>query len=79
MGQTRDVVVYRLLTKDSIDESILQLLHKKEVEFDTYAKDSLIADAFSISEKMSDKDVQSKIIEIERARILQKRKNQEPA
>ena len=65
MGQTRDVVVYRLLTKDSIDEPIMQLLHKKEVEFDTYGKDSLIADACSIREKMSDKDVQSKIIEIE--------------
>ena len=79
MGQTRDVLVYRLLTKDSIDEPIMALIHQKEVEFDKYAKDSLVAEAFVASEKMTEKEVQSKIIEIERARILQKRKNQEPA
>ena len=75
MGQTRDVLVYRLLTKDSIDEPIMALIHKKEVEFDKYAKDSLVADAFVDSEKMTEKEVQSKIIEIERNRISARKKN----
>ena len=75
MGQTRDVLVYRLLTKDSIDEPIMALIHKKEVEFDKYAKDSLVADAFVASEKMTEKEVQSKIIEIERNRISARKKN----
>ena len=75
MGQTRDVLVYRLLTKDSIDEPIMALIHKKEVEFDKYAKDSLVADAFVASEKMTEKEVQTKIIEIERNRISARKKN----
>lgn len=75
MGQTRDVLVYRLLTKDSIDEPIMALIHKKEVEFDKYAKESLVADAFVASEKMTEKEVQSKIIEIERNRISARKKN----
>ena len=75
MGQTRDVLVYRLLTKDSIDEPIMALIHKKEEEFDKYAKDSLVADAFVASEKMTEKEVQSKIIEIERNRISARKKN----
>ena len=75
MGQTRDVLVYRLLTKDSIDEPIMALIHKKEVEFDKYAKDSLVAEAFVDSEKMTEKEVQSKIIEIERNRISARKKN----
>lgn len=75
MGQTRDVLVYRLLTKDSIDEPIMALIHKKEIEFDKYAKDSLVADAFVASEKMTEKEVQSKIIEIERNRISARKKN----
>ena len=75
MGQTRDVLVYRLLTKDSIDEPIMALIHKKEVEFDKYAKDSLVADAFVASEKMTEKEVQSKIIKIERNRISARKKN----
>lgn len=74
MGQTRYVLVYRLLTKDSIDEPIMALIHKKEVEFDKYAKDSLVADAFVASEKMTEKEVQSKIIEIERNRISERKK-----
>ena len=75
MGQTRDVLVYRLLTKDSIDEPIMALIHQKEVEFDKYAKDSLVAEAFVASEKMTEKEVQSKIIEIERNRISARKKN----
>lgn len=74
MGQTRDVLVYRLLTKDSIDEPIMALIHQKEVEFDKYAKDSLVAEAFVASEKMTEKEVQSKIIEIERNRISERKK-----
>ena len=61
--------------QEVIDEPIMALIHKKEVEFDKYAKDSLVADAFVASEKMTEKEVQSKIIEIERNRISARKKN----
>ena len=44
------------------------------MEFDKYAKDSLVADAFVASEKMTEKEVQSKIIEIEEIVFLQERR-----
>lgn len=43
MGQTRNVVVYRLLTEDSIDVSMLELLGEKSKLFDMYARDSEVA------------------------------------
>ena len=52
----------------------MALIHQKEVEFDKYAKDSLVAEAFVASEKMTEKEVQSKIIEIERNRISERKK-----
>src|SRR5699024_2259345 len=43
MGQTRNVVVYRLLTEDSIDVSMLELLGENSKLFDMYARDSEVA------------------------------------
>ena len=37
MGQTRNVLVYRLLCKDTVDERIRELLHQKQQIFDDYA------------------------------------------
>ena len=44
MGQTRNVLVYRLLCEDTIDEKIMDLLADKQAEFDTFADDSSAAE-----------------------------------
>ncbi|MDR1794736.1 MAG: DEAD/DEAH box helicase [Erysipelotrichaceae bacterium] len=42
MGQVRDVQVHRLLAADTIDERMMELLSNKQLEFDTYADESVI-------------------------------------
>ena len=44
MGQTRDVLVYRLLADETIDERMLEILSGKQKEFDAFAEDSVIGD-----------------------------------
>ena len=44
MGQTRNVLVYRLLCDDTVDERITQLLEKKQGIFDAFADESAAAD-----------------------------------
>ena len=67
MGQTKDVVVYHLLTEESIDESMVEMLNYKQYLFDQYADESVVASAFEVNEK----EAQNKILEIERARLKQ--------
>ena len=43
MGQTRNVLVYRLLCEDTVDERILELLAAKQQAFDAFADDSAVA------------------------------------
>lgn len=43
MGQTRDVIVHRLLCPDTVDERMLELLEAKQAEFDTFADESSAA------------------------------------
>lgn len=40
MGQTRDVVVYRLLAKNTIDERMMELIDYKQSLFDAFADES---------------------------------------
>jgi superfamily II DNA or RNA helicase len=47
MGQTRPVVVYRLIASDSIDERVVQLSGFKAELFDQLARHSVLADAAS--------------------------------
>ncbi|MBQ3416547.1 MAG: DEAD/DEAH box helicase family protein [Ruminococcus sp.] len=44
MGQTRSVLVYRLLCDDTIDERIINILAEKQNEFDAFADESNAAD-----------------------------------
>jgi SNF2 family DNA or RNA helicase len=44
MGQTRDVLVHRLLADDTIDERMLEILSGKQQEFDSFADDSVIGE-----------------------------------
>ena len=43
MGQTRNVLVYRLLCEDTVDERILEILAAKQQAFDAFADDSAVA------------------------------------
>ena len=40
MGQTRNVLVYRLLCQDTVDERITNLLAQKQAAFDAFADKS---------------------------------------
>lgn len=44
MGQTRDVLVHRLLAEETVDERMLEILSGKQKEFDAFAEDSVIGD-----------------------------------
>ena len=42
MGQLRSVLVYRLLSEDSVDERVMKLLEEKQKIFDEYADESVV-------------------------------------
>ncbi len=44
MGQTRDVLVHRLLADDTFDERMLEILSGKQKEFDSFADDSIVGE-----------------------------------
>lgn len=71
MGQTKNVIVYRLLTDDSIDETMLELLGRKTKIFDIYAKNSAVAEAFDTQAEIDipEDKLQRNIFEIERRRL----------
>ena len=68
MGQTKDVIVYRLLTEESVDERILTLLHGKKEIFANFAKDSTVAEQSSMAVDSSDKITKKKIVQLEAER-----------
>lgn len=45
MGQSRKVMVYRLLMSDTVDERILEILSEKKETFNAFANDSVVAEA----------------------------------
>lgn len=51
MGQTRNVLVYRLLCADTIDERITALLREKQTAFDAFADESAAADSLELTNK----------------------------
>ena len=69
MGQSRNVLVYRLLCEDTIDERITELLEQKQAIFDAFADKSVSAQQ---SLEIDDKSF-GDIITAEIARINQKR------
>ena len=66
MGQAFNVLVYRLLATDTVDERLMDILHTKQITFNNYADDSSIADqSFKI-----DSSIFSGIIDREYERIF---------
>lgn len=52
MGQTRNVLVYRLLCENTIDERITELLERKQADFDAFADVSVAAkESIELDEK----------------------------
>lgn len=69
MGQINTVEVHRLLTPDSVEEQLTQMLaHKREL-FDHFARESLAADASPEAMDISESALIKKVISAERARI----------
>lgn len=64
MGQTRNVLVYRLLCSDCVDERMVEKLKSKQAEFDAFADESVAAENTEI-----DKETQNNIIQEEIDRI----------
>lgn len=80
MGQSRKVIVYRLLTEESIDESIVKLLSEKIELFNKYANDSSIAEAFEKSEvfeisNTEEKKLKQEVFELEKKRLALRKSN----
>ncbi|SFK73279.1 DEAD/DEAH box helicase [Salinicoccus halodurans] len=72
MGQSRNVVVYRLLTEDSIDVSMMELLDEKSQLFNLYARDSEVADIVQDRREESDASLQQQVLELEKRRLAEK-------
>jgi len=51
MGQTRDVLVYRLLCPNTVDERMIEIIENKQAEFDTFADESTAANRDAESER----------------------------
>lgn len=53
MGQVRNVLVYRLLCAESIDERIIEILRRKQELFDNFADESVVgAENMKMSERI---------------------------
>jgi SNF2 family DNA or RNA helicase len=72
MGQTRKVVVHRLLVCNAVDERLLEVLRGKQELFETYARDSLVKEA---SAEATETRAANAIIEAELKRLQQEERN----
>ena len=66
MGQVRDVLVYRLLADDTIDERIMEILRTKQELFDNFADESAVG---TESLKPKEQSWINRMVEEEKARI----------
>lgn len=79
MGQTKNVNVFRLLSEETVEETILKLLQQKEDIFNEYAHDSVVSDAFDRKQatsaensELSEEEIEKKAFEIEVERLKRK-------
>ena len=69
MGQTRHVQAHRLLTPDSVDTRMLDILTAKEHTFETYIKDSHAANTSSHAKDPTETTLGHTIIRLEAQRL----------
>ncbi len=67
MGQVRNVLVYRLLCPDTIDEDMMMILEEKQAEFDNFADESAVAGAY---DNIMNREWISGVIEKQRQKYL---------
>ena len=67
MGQVRDVLVYRLLADDTIDEQIMEILRTKQELFDNFADESAVGEE---SLKEREQDWIARMVAEEKARLM---------
>ena len=66
MGQTRNVEVFRLLSDETVDERILEILKTKQEIFDKFADESVVAQE---AEELTESALSAQIIEEEKKRL----------
>ncbi|MCM3659631.1 DEAD/DEAH box helicase [Georgenia satyanarayanai] len=69
MGQQRPVQVHRLLTEDSVDERIEELLAGKRQVFDAYAGESSLAQAALGAVDVTEAELATRVVAAEQARL----------
>lgn len=69
MGQVRPVQVHRLLSTTGVDQRLCELLQRKSLLFDAYARRSDVAEATPDAVDVSDGSLARRIVEEERARL----------
>lgn len=69
MGQTSDVLVHRLLADDTIDERMLLLLSNKQLQFDSFADESVIGDKQIKNEEANENSLITKMVKEEQERL----------
>ena len=68
MGQLRPVTAHRLLAEDTVDERVVELLREKTREFDTYVRDSLLAEQTVRAVDVTQADLARDVVAWEQAR-----------
>ncbi|MEV4531309.1 DEAD/DEAH box helicase [Streptosporangium sp. NPDC049304] len=77
MGQVRKVQVHRILTADSVDQRMLDILRGKAGLFDTYARRSDLADSTPDAVDISEQALARQIVEEEQRRLATARPSQD--
>ena len=70
MGQTNTVQVHRLLTENSVDEHIREILAGKRQLFDEFARDSVIAKQAPDAVDVSEAELARIVVAAERERLF---------
>lgn len=65
MGQSRKVVVHRLLARETVDESLQELLGRKTVLFNEYARESAIKKVSAAAIDTSEATVAQRLVQME--------------
>lgn len=69
MGQINRVVVHRLLSENSVDERMMELLNNKQRIFDSYARDSVVVESSLEAIDTTEKSLIDRIVAEEKKRL----------
>jgi SNF2 family DNA or RNA helicase len=61
MGQSKTVLVHRLIARDTIDERMVELIEEKTQIFMNYAHDSAVRDASTMAKDGRNVDVEAEL------------------